>query len=309
MDLWQRGGEAPVDGVLATTPAFLSRVLSVVGPVEVPAYGEAVTAANLAERLDFHTHIDPPPTGDRKAFVAVVARLVMERLLRVPASEWQPLARAVGVAFRQREAMAWAADPAVEAALADRAWDGAFPRRDAGDFFYDAEFSYAAKNGRRLRRVYDHRVALRPDGSALVTTTLTITNTEGPGPQNPSSLSYITLYGPNGGVLDSSGDAPDVEENPVAGHPAAGWYRAAAPLGTTTVTVVWNAPAVAVRQEDGSWSYGLWWMHLPDHGGDGVNLRVDLPSGWRWKGSRPPAQFPLDRDIVGTWRIDPRGQR
>jgi hypothetical protein len=51
------------------------------------------------------------------------------------------------------------------------------------------------------------------------------------------------------------------------------------------------------------WDYSLLWMHAPDHTGDVVNLRFDLPPGWRWTGDPPPAQLSLDKEIKGTWRL------
>ena len=66
--------------------------------------------------------------------------------------------------------MAWSTDAEVARVLADRGWDGSVPVT-TGDFVYPAEFEYAAKHGRELRRTYDHHVALRPDGSARITTT------------------------------------------------------------------------------------------------------------------------------------------
>ncbi len=184
-NLWQAGGEAPVDGVVSFTPGFMRRVLAVVGAVEVPAYGETVTADNINERMDFYTHQLPPPPGThRKDFVAAVAEAVMQKLLEAPASQWEPLGQAMGQAFDAREALAWSSDPVVARALTERRWDGAFPAF-TGDFFYGSEFAYASKNGRGLRRVFDHRVDLRPDGGARITTQITITNTGPPGTCEP----------------------------------------------------------------------------------------------------------------------------
>ena len=304
--LWERGGEAPVDGVVSFTPAFLGRILSVTGPVTIPAYGETVTAANLNERLDFQTHHAPPPQGARpKDFVAIVAETVMQRLLEAPSSQWEQLSAAMGQAFDAREAVAWSKDAQVADALAARKWDGAFPAFN-GDFFFNSEFAYASKNGRGIRRTYDHHVGLRPDGSAQVVTRMTITNTE---PRqrafNESTLAYHTIYGSEGAVLDQGASDPfGFPEPAVAGHPAAGWFKAARPDGgQDTLTVVWNVPNLVRWVKDGTWQYALKWLHQPDHTGDVVKLIVDLPAGWRWAGDAPPAQFSLDQDFEGRWMI------
>ena len=300
--LWQQGGEQPVDGVISFTPAFLARILSVVGPIEIPSYGETVTAANLADRLDYQTHQAQPPAGAyRKDFVSVVAEAVMADLVVAPASEWEPLGRAMGQGFDAREAMAWSNDPEVAPALAVRHWDGSFPKA-GGDFLYDSEFEYAAKNGAGIRRTFDHRVALRPDGSARVTTTVTITDTEPAGDLNVTTLAYLTMYGPEGGVLDEQDSDPfGLPEPTLAGHPAVGWFRAAgAGGGQATLTVVWDVPALVNRVGHRAWAYDLSWPHLPGHRGDVARLSFDLPSGWHWKAA-PPGRLRLDADVTGHW--------
>jgi hypothetical protein len=304
-NLWRAGGEGPVDGVISFTPAFMRRVLAVVGPVQVASFGETVTAESMNERLDFYTHQTAPPPGTgRKDFVAAVAETVMGKLLEAPASQWEPLGRAMGEAFDAREALAWSTDPIVASVLAERRWDGAFPTHK-GDFFFNSEFAYISKIGRGIRRVYDHHVDLRPDGGARITTQITITNTLPPGPSNASSLAYLTIYGPEGAVLDQAASDPfGFQEPTLSGHPATGWFRAAAPAGgQTTLKVVWDVPKLATKLGGRTWEYNLRWMHAPDHTGDVVNLSFALPPAWRWAAESPPAQLSLDREINGSWRL------
>lgn len=307
-ELWARGGEAPVDGVLSFTPDFLARVLGVLGPVDIPAFGETVTAENLVERADFHTHRARPGVGTgRKAFVAEAVRLSLERLLQAPASQWRDLGRVAGEGFAAREAMAWSAEEPVETVLHGLGWDGAFVGAD-GDFVAPSEFEYSAKNGRGLRRTYSHRVVLRADGSARVTTDVVIANTLPPDSVfNLDSLSYVVMYGPRGGALVSAGEGstpPDAPEPALDGHPAAGWLRAAPPLGEDRFRVVWDVPRLAHRQDDGSMLYRLTWRHLAAHAGDTVQLRVELPPGWRWKHGEPPSVVELSAGFSGSWAFE-----
>ncbi len=275
------------------------------GPVEVPDYGETVTADNLIERFDFHTKLveeRQQSNVERKAFVAALAELVVGRMLEAPASQWRPLAQAVGGSFDAREAMAWVEDPEVAETLARQRWDGALPDI-AGDFFYDSEFEYASKNGRDLQRTYDHEVQLRADGSARITTKVTIENTGEPGRFNESSLSYLSLYGPQGSLVDEEASDLTIPEPDIAGHPATGGFRQAPPGEETSATVTWEAPAIARQLDDGTWVYSLTWMRIPDHSGDVLNLEVQLPDGWEWDGPAPPERFELEEDLVGAWRL------
>jgi hypothetical protein len=120
---------------------------------------------------------------------------------------------------------------------------------------------------------------------------------------NIDSSSYLVTYGPNGAHLDAASEPPFSFEPALAGHPAAGWDRAADPLKATTLKFVWRVPRLLVRLPDGHWAYRLWWVGLPAHGGDELRLHVQLPSGWRWSGPVPPAKWPLERDARGEWQI------
>ena len=309
--LWSEGGETPVDGVVSVTPGFLSRILAVVGPVDVASFGETVTSANVRERFDFYTRqyeaekVTGVTAKVRKSFVADLAQGVMQRLLTAPATEWEPLARVVGESFDNREALAWSTDAQVTAVLAERGWDGTLPVA-AGDFFYGAEFQYGTKSGRALHRTYDHHVELRSDGSARVTTVITTRNPEPQSQWNdPRGVTYVTPYGPAGAALDPSSDKPVTSEAALAGHPSYGWFRGAPPLGQSTLKVVWEVPKLAVPNRDGSWTLPVQFLRLPDHGGDTLNLTVTLPEGWKWQGDPPPASYTLDRDLKGSWVIRP----
>ena len=305
-ELWQRGGEEPVAGALSLTPEFLARILAVLGPVEVPAYDETITAANLIERTDFYTHRAPGLGDDRKDFLSALAQVVVQRLLASPATSWDELGQAAAQGFDAREAMVWSSDDDVATALALREWDGVLPQAP-GDFFYQGDFAYVSKNGRGLRRTYDHLVELRPDGSGRVTTEVTIANTE-PFEKslNVDSFSYVALYGPEGAVLDGeASDVADAAEAPLSGHPGAGWLLAAKPLGETRVRVAWDVPELARPRGDGTWEYRLRWMTLPVSTGDILNLRVQAPEGWQWRGPAPPERVELVDELVGSWVLGP----
>lgn len=305
-ELWVRGGEAPVDGVVSFTPDFFARMLGILGPIEVPSFGETVTEHTLIERADYHTHVAVPAApGERKAFVAEAVKEVLEKLLDAPASSWRDLAKVATEGFDAREAMAWSREDEVAEVLAGLRWDGAFHGAD-GDFVAPSEFEYAAKNGRALRRSYTHRVDLRPDGSGRVETTATFRNGEefNPG-HNIDSLTYVVMYGPRGASLAEDGDEPNAVEDDLDGHPAAGWLRAAPPLGEDHLRLVWEAPALATVDRNRSMTYRLHWRHLPAHTGDEVALHVELPAGWRWQSTPPPPRIELPSEFSGSWRAVP----
>lgn len=302
MEMWKKGGEQPVDGVLSVSTGFLGRLLAVTGPAFIPDYNETVTPANFFDRMDFYAHHGGTNGVNSKDFIGALAEVVLHRILTVPASQWKALGTVLGQSLDAREAMAWTTDTTVNGTLAERRWDGALPAT-SGDFFFDASFAFAGKAGRGLRRTYDHTVVVAADGSAQVTTSVTIENTEPQSEANPDSLTYVTVYGPTGATLDGASDPPAALEPPIADHPAAGWFISAPPLASTTLKVVWNVPNLLAKLPGGRWSYALTWRRVPDHSGDVVNIKVELPAGWKWAGNPPPTTHRLDADLVGASTI------
>jgi hypothetical protein len=303
--LWSEGGETPVQGVITFTPQFLADVLAVTGPVEIPSYNTTVTAANAITQINFYTHgagIPSPGSGiNRKEFLSPLGAGVMTKLLNAPPAQWRALGEAVSRAFQARDLMVWSTDPAVQTTLTDRHWDGALPKT-SGDFFDDAEFEYGAKNGSGLKRSFADQVVIHRDGSAQVTTVVTIHNTEPASDVNDNVLTYYTLYGPPGATLDSNLSDPPVSAEPsLAGHPAAGWFRTVAALSTGSIKVVWDVPALAQQYSDGTWHYTLDFQHIVDNTGDMLHLTVTLPEGATWVGSVPASEVRLAKDVTGTW--------
>jgi hypothetical protein len=311
--LWREADQPSVDGVISLTPTFLARVVGVLGPVAVPDYGETITASNLEARVDYWAHQNPGAEfSNRKEFLSELSRIVLQEALDAPAAKWHVLAAAASAGFHQSEAMVWSTDPTIQHPVAANDWDHASPAAQAtGDYFYDSEFEFAAKNGRALHRVFQHSVALHPDGSGVAATTVTITNTESPGVYSPSSPlynlqteDYLVSYGPAGASLDKSSDSPFYPyEAALNGHPASGWLMSPDPLTTSSVKIVWNSPHLLRYLGDGEWEYHLTFPKLPAHQGDSLKLSVVLPPHWRWKGQPPPSEIPLNTDVSQTWLL------
>lgn len=85
-------GQGKVDGVINLTPQAAAAFLAVTGPVYSPEYNTRVSAANVAQLADYYSH-DTPNTGpyvfsnkdtQRKQFVGIIARLVINRLQTLP---------------------------------------------------------------------------------------------------------------------------------------------------------------------------------------------------------------------------------
>lgn len=308
--MWRRGGEQPINGVLSLEPSVLARLIKVLGPVRVPAYHETVTATDVQQRIDYYTHGAPAKgktDAQRKDFIAELAHAVLARMLTLHGDQWLEAATGLREGLKHREAMIWSADPHVQSAIARLGWDGSLPAT-TGDFYADAEWEYAAKNGSGLLRTFAHTVTLRPDGSGSATTLMTLRDTyDAKHFGNLDSLSYLTPYGPVGGTLDRTASDPPLQIEPnLSGHPTAGWIRAAQPLDSTQLRVTWDAPDLLVRTGAHTWTYRLTWLPQPGHNGDVLDLQITLPKGWRWLGGSPPRHISLTGPLYRAWPVTDR---
>jgi hypothetical protein len=304
--MWSRGGEPAVDGVVTFMPALLVRLVTELGEVRVPGYPDVLNGDNVDARIEYYTHgagVQGRSGAPRKAFVAELAPVVLNRLMRAPADQLPDLLSALSAGLTAGEGAMWSRSDPVQAALEGLSWDGSFPSAD-GDFYADVAFAFAAKNGRGLHRTFEHSVALTADGSGMSDTVMVLRNSlPYQARSNESSQAYVTPYGPRGGLRDLASDPPDRTEPDLDGHPTAGWFRSARPMGATRLHVRWQAPGLAVPRDDGTWDYRLTWVPTPGHLGDTLDLSVSLPPGARWIGAPPPRQVRLQGAFRGSWRF------
>jgi hypothetical protein len=94
-----------LDGVILLSPLMISRVLTITGPMSIPAYHETITAQNLEERLHYYQldnvgirkeelieHIEDP-TLARKSFTATLTRTLIDHVRHAPPDELIAIAR------------------------------------------------------------------------------------------------------------------------------------------------------------------------------------------------------------------------
>ena len=187
--------------------------------------------------------------------------------------------------------MGWSSEPVIQDALTAQAWDGTLPQVP-GDFFYEGEFEYGAKNGGGLHRTFEHNVVLRADGSAKVTTHVTIDNTLPPNygfghDLNIDSLSFVTVYGPNGATLGAGFGSHRRAAAGDGGPPRRGVVRGGQP---EVVDVVHGGVGRAEVAQPGS------------RRRDGLPARLHGPTGAR-RGRFAPtchASAPLEVGQIGT---------
>jgi len=90
---WFKRMAGPLDGVIALDQFGLSRLLKVLGPVDVPEYGERVGAEDVEPKLNQYVHVTEDETL-RKQFTAALSTAVLKSLLVAPRAALPALVKA-----------------------------------------------------------------------------------------------------------------------------------------------------------------------------------------------------------------------
>lgn len=117
LDFYRReGGEGNPVLVVGFTPTFASELLRIVGPIEVD--GVRFDAENIADELEYQVevgyHEKGTPRQQRKAIIAPLSRIAIDRLLARQIREWGPIVDAVANAARERQLLAYSRDSALQ---------------------------------------------------------------------------------------------------------------------------------------------------------------------------------------------------
>src|SRR5579884_142482 len=241
----------PLDGVIAFDQRTLELLLEVTGPIEVPEYGETLTAANLQERLDYYVHADPGRADEweRKAFVGMAAAAVLRSLASAPPEQLPAYARAVGRALAGKHLLVYLGTPAGMQLAAELNWDGHL-YQGPGDYVFAVSANVSPnKVDRYIERAARYTVDLTqtPPQARL---TLELANRFDPAATAPWPTTryrdYLRVYVPWQSALQAAvGFADAVETSTECGRTVfAGLVEV--PPGERTTVVLEYAPNPAV---------------------------------------------------------------
>lgn len=283
----REGGNVPVQGVIAITPAFMQQVLEITGPITVPEYHETVTAQNLIDRIHYHQlgpagegpDTVPSPDGYsslRKHFTALLAKQVMTRVRQIAGAALPRFLQLLANSMYSKDMQVYL-NSSVAEQLLQRFQLGATLQAplDDGLFVVDANVGGDKANEFIQSTVNDH-VTLDAAGNALHHTTLTYAWTK-PGNVYGSPLykDYLRVYVPTNSSLQLQQGWHALGTSEAFGSKV--W------IGdfqlrygqTLTITLQWTEPGAAKKDANG-WHYQYL---LQRQAGilRNVNLSIQLP--------------------------------
>jgi hypothetical protein len=177
-----------VDGVIGIDVVGLQALLKLTGPVTVPGIPEAITAQNAAYVLldKLYSGLLPgSPQGPRIEEVAEVASAVFHQL-GVGKVDVVALARTLATVAAERHLQVWNENPQYERTISELGASGNIDTDDPARTFHVAvENATATKLDYFVDVAISDTVAISPNGSATVVTSVKLTN-HAPAGQPPS---------------------------------------------------------------------------------------------------------------------------
>lgn len=117
--IWSLNGKAPVDGYISIDPVAIQYMLEQLGPLDLPDFGEVVTADNLPELVLHYYDVDK-----NVAFLKSLAANFFQRLIQSDPSEWFQLGSAFGQSLTEKHMLLVFNDPQVEQTFTAFGWSG-----------------------------------------------------------------------------------------------------------------------------------------------------------------------------------------
>ncbi len=222
-------GEPSVDGVIAFTPEALVRLLSLTGPIAMPAYDEVVSAENFIEVAQREVELEYDPVVNRpKQFLADLVIELLERLRALDPHELGKIISVTADSLAQKDILIYLADPERQAEVARRGFAGAVTDT-SGDYLAVVHTNI---NGYKSDYVTDdelaHETAIWPDGSTINTVTVKRTHRGGKTPHsfwNQVNAEWLRVYAPLGSELISVSGVTRLESRESIDYSRAGFQN------------------------------------------------------------------------------------
>ncbi|HEX2910541.1 MAG TPA: DUF4012 domain-containing protein [Chloroflexia bacterium] len=187
-DLYQRQAGRSADSVIALDSQAVSYLFEALGPLDLPAYNERLTAQNFEERLRYYYL--PPGTdtqsGDwwlkRKEFVGVAIKGLFDHIAKAEPKEYLRLVEWMGRAISEKHLQLYFNQPEAEALLSRYKLDGGQTQAPPGQDYLmvvDSNVGFNKVSPKVDRAISYSAVAPAAGSSIFASLTLTYTNRAG----------------------------------------------------------------------------------------------------------------------------------
>ncbi|MBU2577409.1 DUF4012 domain-containing protein, partial [Patescibacteria group bacterium] len=202
------------DGTIAITLEFAKNLLSVLGEVEVPEYGEIVNSENIFEKAEYYSELGTfPGSTQKKDFLGSLSRTLLGKIKNSGSKELTNVTGAVLKSAEEKEVLFYFNDPKIQQAVINLNWGGEIrnfnPKSNSGTVFSDYLYLNEANIGINkanyfVKREVDHSINIKEDGKVEEKLTLTYENSS-PSDNWPGGRykTYLRIFLPQGAKINS----------------------------------------------------------------------------------------------------------
>ncbi len=264
-DMYVAAGGPTVDGVIAINATYVSDLLALVGPIDMPEYGRTISDDNFLEEtqkiveLEYDRDINKP-----KAFIGDLAPRVLERLMDGTPQDFFAVLDHVNRGLSSRDIQLYFQDDTLQRRVLDLGWGGEL-KQTTGDYLMVVNTNLG---GGKTDGVIEEQVdvLVNADATGHITNTVTITRTHhgetGTLFTGANNVNYLRLYVPKGSELVASGgfNPPDAG---LFELPEPTWLEDDDLLFSIESTTIDPVSGTTIYEEAGKTVFGNWVQTRP----------------------------------------------
>lgn len=263
ISFYEKTGGPTVDGVVTVTPTVMERLLEVLGPIDLPAYGVTIDAENFIPIVQEQVEekYDKTENNPKK----ILSDLAVAMLARMSALDDRKtlfgLAEALVRGLNEKHILLYARHAETEGLIDQTGWSGKLLPTEK-DFL---SVVHSNINGYKTDGVIDERIAHRSliaaDGSVIDTVSVTRQHNGGNTPYvwwNKVNADYLRVYVPLGAeLLSVKGTTWEFPKEPLY-YTALGFQRDAGVEHEESNARIHEGSGTRISEENGKTVFGAW---------------------------------------------------
>lgn len=286
---FEKTGGPTVDGVIAVTPALLTRILELTGSVYLPDYNLEITADNFQEKVQYKVEADYDRAENKpKKILADLAPLLLDKLARLAQKEPVKVLGVLAQSLNEKDVLLYFRDEATQEFVAKQGWAGEL-KATTGDFSMLVNSNICGyKTDYVVEQEVKHLVRISASGEVFDTIKIKRSHLGGQTAYewfNKVNADYFRLYVPVGSqLLWAAGNTVEEVEAPVDYQ--AQDYKIDADLAEVEKSKVATEFGVDVFIENGKTVFGGWSYVSPGEETE-ILLQYKLPFTLDFSDSQP----------------------
>ena len=247
LSMYRYTGLPSIDGVIAVTPAVVSRLIETTGPLTVEISGKPVqvTPDNVQQLIEQERNVGSDQKDIHKEVVALIGQQLLAKLRAADRSSLTGVARNLKQLANTRDIQLYSADPTVEALLDARHWSGRLqPDSKTPTISVNVASVIPNKASRTIQTQMNLDIGKPENGRQQVTLALTLHNTGKAGQEGyyfGEQIWWVAVTLPDGARLG----APSLLAMPDPDAPNGGAYAITLKQGTTQhLTISFSMPEI-----------------------------------------------------------------